>query len=591
MTAADSQSQHEEDTNLFEDSLSLVDRDDTGTETGSTTKTDEGKELPPLEKTGPENTPQTTADAKPRSQGGLAQQTLTLAKNKSKRKSTPKRDPCQPVIVVLDSLGGSARSGAVRALKDWVAAEGEKKRGMEALITEKGYYPKNTQIPMQDNWSDCGVYLLGYVEKFFQNPDGFMQKLLTGSMSAKEDWPELKPSEMRHKIRKIIFECHDRQEEARKVQKKAKKELAVPDKTLSAHTTQRAADSGPMAQSTGCASPGKSPIPKTENESEKRPAKEGSPALAHSPIPLPKPRLGSPFEPQNEHLALIKHPSQERALKVSDSPPIVRSPIKKASVTPRADEKSKRRSPEVRVPGRTPQSHKSSSKGPKKTIGSPPKDEPTCQNSDVSRSPSVNKRRRQDEDNVLTGSPKAKRQSVKSSRQQKADDDLESKASSPQSGKGSAVNMPIEIEDSQEMQVVDPEQDRQLHPSLFAHRRPPSHSPEPKQNSSVSPSFGEISSLSPQDKHGDNRPPRPSIHRQLEAKLDEDDHARRSRAPSASAPKHSLTCTEEVARDPMEAISQSTDRMQLDGVDDGSIVRETPEPDRRSPAVRKPRFP
>ncbi|KNG46101.1 ulp1 protease family protein [Stemphylium lycopersici] len=587
MAPADSQSHHEEDPSLLEDSLSLVDRDDPGSEAGSTTKTNEVREVPPLTKNGPENTPQTTVDVKPRSQGGLAQQTLTFAKSKPKRKLTPKRDPCQPVIVVLDSLGGSARSGAVRALKDWVAAEGEKKRGMEAVITEKGYYPRNTQIPMQHNWSDCGVYLLGYVEKFFQNPDGFMQKLLTGSMSATEDWPELKPSEMRHKIRKIIFECHDKQEEARKVQKKAKKESAVLDKKLPAHTAQEAADSGSMARPSGCVSPEKSPTSKTENDGEKRPVKEEPPALAHPPISSPKTRLGSPFKPQNERSALIKRPSQETTIKVCDSPPVVRSSVEKASATPRSDEKSKRRSPKVRVPGRTPQSHKPASKGSKKTIGSPPKDEPTHQNGDISRSPSVNKRRRQDEDNVSTGSPKAKRQSAKPRRQQKANDDSESKAPSPNSGKGSAANMPIEIEDSQEMQVVDSGQNRHFQPSLFPHRRSPSHSPRPKQTSSISSSLEEILSLSRQEKNGGVRPPRPSLDRQLEAKLDKDDHARRSRAPSASAPKHSLTRIEEVGRDAVEAISQSTDRMQLDGVDDGSIVRETPEPDRRSPAARK----
>jgi sentrin-specific protease 7 len=36
------------------------------------------------------------------------------------------------------------------------------KRGMEAEITAKGLYPKASKIPIQDNFSDCGVFVLAY---------------------------------------------------------------------------------------------------------------------------------------------------------------------------------------------------------------------------------------------------------------------------------------------------------------------------------------------------------------------------------------------------------------------------------------------
>jgi len=157
---------------------------------------------------------------------------LTLSKTKKatkRRFAQPKKDPDQPVILILDSLG-QTRSGAVRALKDWLSAEGKAKRGMEAVITENGYYPKCSQIPTQDNWSDCGVYLLGYAEKFFQDPDQFKYRLLAGEMSAKTDWPELEPKQMRTSMRNVIIECA-KEKKITRVRGKQAKMMTTPAST------------------------------------------------------------------------------------------------------------------------------------------------------------------------------------------------------------------------------------------------------------------------------------------------------------------------------------------------------------------------
>ena len=153
--------------------LSLVDREDTGIEASDTFEVTQAGLARQDPGAGPSTVRPVDAVAKDAHQGILSHLQLATppTKAKVKRKSLPKRDPDQPVVIVLDSLTGNSRSGAVRALKDWIIAEGDHKRGMKAVIKENGYYPKDTQIPMQDNWTDCGVYLLGYVEKFFQNPD------------------------------------------------------------------------------------------------------------------------------------------------------------------------------------------------------------------------------------------------------------------------------------------------------------------------------------------------------------------------------------------------------------------------------------
>ncbi|KAH7396416.1 hypothetical protein BKA66DRAFT_438349 [Pyrenochaeta sp. MPI-SDFR-AT-0127] len=294
-------------------------------------------------------TAQNAFDAETLPKGILSTLTLSPERKKTKRKPTqPKKDPNQPIILILDSLG-QTRSGTVRALKDWLSAEGEAKRGMEATIKEKGYYPKASQIPMQNNWTDCGVYLLGYVEKFFQNPDEFKNKLLTGEMSAKEDWPELKPGDMRTNMREIIFDLAREQNVTRKDQRRAKRGLKntepPPSPLKSEHnvSTSKQVLSGGTTRETGSADPMEAETPSL-NE-------------------LPLPKLASPFQLDLHHTkALSRSHTPEAVGKVSDSSPISTSPVRRVSISPRTRQTTRRRSPEVRIPVKTPQSIASSTR-------------------------------------------------------------------------------------------------------------------------------------------------------------------------------------------------------------------------------------
>lgn len=551
-------SQQDEDPNLFnEATISLVDRDDPGSGVRSRTGVDESNAVTLESETEHMETPQTASDVEVTSRGKLVQSSLSFAKNKNKRKVVPKRDPTQPVVVVLDSLGGIARSGAVRTLKDWIAEEGKSKRGMEAVIKENGYYPKGTQIPMQNNWTDCGVYLLGYVEKFFQNPDEFMHKLLTGSMSAEKDWPELNPSIMRHKMREIIFECHKQQGEARAAQKKAKRESIQ------------------SIQKTSCT---KSPGSRTEAKSDKY-ATDGDDLPQTEPsATLSLPRLGSPLEPNKDSSASVKHSSQGGAAKDPDSPSTTKSPAKPGlanhfNVSPR------RRSPEIRINSRTIQAHKSADD----THSSP--DRLTSQTGHIdqkdqeSRSFSLSKRQRQDNHDHPTGSPNAKRPQMDPSLRRKRDGNSGTKAQSPRSREGSAPDVPIEIKDSQEAKVAGPGLRHPLQPRADTRHMSSLQPPRPIQILQSSPSFEEIPRPPPRSKIIEPGRKGASTGGQVDDDY-ERDHARRSRAPDPSQPSQNLQRSEEETEDPVEAISQSTDQMQLDGTQDSSIVRETPEPAR-----------
>ncbi|EUC46741.1 hypothetical protein COCMIDRAFT_91958 [Bipolaris oryzae ATCC 44560] len=565
--------QQDEDPNLFDEAtISLIDRNDPGSRVRPRTGVDKSNAVNLESETEHMETPQTASDLEALSRRKLVQSSLSFAKNKNKRKAVPKRDPTQPVVVVLDSLGGIARSGAVRTLKDWIAAEGKSKRGMEAVIKENGYYPKGSQIPMQNNWTDCGVYLLGYIEKFFQNPDEFMHKLLTGSMSAEEDWPELNPSTMRHKMREIIFECHKQQEEARAAQKKAKKG-SMQSKVSPDPASKQA------TQETACE---KSLGPMTEAKSDKHATGGDDLPRAELSPTLPLPRLGSPFEPEKDSSASVKHSSQGGAAKDPDSSPTTKSPAKPgfashSKVSPR------RYSPEVRINNRTVQPHNSVDD----THSSP--DRLTShtrhidQKDQESRSFSLSKRQRQDNHNHPTGSPNAKRPQMDPSLRKKRDGNSGTKAQSSRSGEGSAPDVPIEIKDSQEMEIAGRGLCPPLQPRASACHIPSSRPPRPIQMLQPSPSFEEIPRLPPRSKIVELRKKGASTGGQADDDY-ERDHARRSRAPGPSQPSQNFQRGEEGTKDPVEAISQSTDQMQLDGTQDSIIVRETPEP-ARSPII------
>lgn len=131
---------------------------------------------------------------------------------KGKRKSVPQRvsHPDQPTIITFDSLG-LAHAPTVRNLKDYLHEEGKTKRdGMEWEDTQiKGMTAK--EIPLQDNFCDCGLFLLGYVEKFLENPKDFVSRTLRKEIDKEKDWPRMAPSQLRSRVRELVMGLHDEQ--------------------------------------------------------------------------------------------------------------------------------------------------------------------------------------------------------------------------------------------------------------------------------------------------------------------------------------------------------------------------------------------
>ncbi|CAG5040142.1 unnamed protein product [Parnassius apollo] len=82
-------------------------------------------------------------------------------------KNEPIKQPC---ILIFDSLAGASRSRVVATLRDYLTCEYQAKMCKSKVYNKdnmKGSCPK---IPQQNNFTDCGLYLLQYVEQFFKDP-------------------------------------------------------------------------------------------------------------------------------------------------------------------------------------------------------------------------------------------------------------------------------------------------------------------------------------------------------------------------------------------------------------------------------------
>ncbi|CAJ0553616.1 Ff.00g121280.m01.CDS01 [Fusarium sp. VM40] len=123
------------------------------------------------------------------------------AAKSTKRKSTggnQKFSTDEPRILTLDSLG-SPHPPTCRCLRDYLVEEAKHKKGLEIINTPGGMTARG--IPQQDNYCDCGVYVLGYMENFLKNPDEAVRRLLH-----KEDTQWIvKPQEIRAKVRNLLF--------------------------------------------------------------------------------------------------------------------------------------------------------------------------------------------------------------------------------------------------------------------------------------------------------------------------------------------------------------------------------------------------
>lgn len=196
----------------------------------------------------------------------------TSAKKKGKRKSLPpgrKLDPGQPAIVTFDSLTGT-HPATVRVIKDYLLAEADAKRGGMKFDEKQIKGMNATGIPKQDNYCDCGPFLLGYMAKFLEDPQGFMSKAMQKQFDVDKDWPTLVPSKLRTNIRELLFQLYREQEDGKRESAK-KSGKYVP-------AVSRRTESSPIR-----AAPRPEPVKDPPKETIREPAKQVSRSTSPSP--------------------------------------------------------------------------------------------------------------------------------------------------------------------------------------------------------------------------------------------------------------------------------------------------------------------
>lgn len=537
---------HGDDPHAFEEAsqLNLVDPDDPGSRIERPITNSGYVDGPQHDAVGEGLTSHTifVPDMETRATLGTVSASQKSKKPKKRQYVPPKRDPNQPVVIILDSLR-ETRSSAVRALKDWILAEGKARRGMEAIIKENGHYAKATQIPTQSNWSDCGVYLLGYVDNFFQDPDGFKNKLLTGKMSAERDWPEFHPKQMRNHMRKVIFACVKDQEKARSREKRAK--LGTSKMDALPPRTKKEKDSQDQEQN-------EQAPPAAANGSQVTVAvgEVLTEASEQSKVTARPRKLDSPFKfkPTSADLS-AEMPHEEAPSNGSYDPAIGASSAKSTTHNSHTMERSRHRSPEVRIPGKSPEQSRA------------------AQAKALAAKPSTGESQRLHQQADLDVSAPTPRHSEDDSEHSAAASEQTLGTSPQKQGKGESRDPALES-------ISTP---NRAPTRLSTNRERTVGSSPNRRTLRAAPSLEEIN---PSSFHANNaRKRRKDVNVPAEGNLHMGSGEEPLGAQSPMVMDVSLPRAEETLPDMMDVDSPSADGMDLDTTSRASEVKETPEPD------------
>lgn len=223
-----------------------------------------------------------------------------------------KYDPSDPRVIVLDSLDGS-HTNVATTLKTYLKNEIKQRKNVDIEVPQQfGMAAKD--IPFQTNFTDCGIYLLGYLEEFMKDPYEFTRRIL---QHESRTW-DLNASAMRNQIREVIFGLQSdyRQEVKRRKrekmmaskQKKAKSQTppTMPQEASPEVVSEQAVHESPITSSS------------VANPRQRTPAHElSSPTRHATAAPIFKQRSAT----VSPSLAQSKQASSRRAMiKSSQSP-------------------------------------------------------------------------------------------------------------------------------------------------------------------------------------------------------------------------------------------------------------------------------
>ncbi|KAI4888437.1 hypothetical protein NFI96_012616 [Prochilodus magdalenae] len=146
--------------------------------------------------------------------GTLADDTVASENMEWTSKPTICRQPC---ILVMDSLRGPARSTVVKTLREYLEVEWEVKKGTRRSFGKDVMKGSSPRVPQQDNFSDCGVYVLQYVESFFESPLPSFHL----PMNLSEWFPQQRMKTKRDEIKELILKIQSQQQSDRESSRQA----------------------------------------------------------------------------------------------------------------------------------------------------------------------------------------------------------------------------------------------------------------------------------------------------------------------------------------------------------------------------------
>ncbi|KAI3400221.1 hypothetical protein diail_4106 [Diaporthe ilicicola] len=257
-------------------------------------------------------------------------------KPKAPRKgSIRKYDPKAPIVITFDSLGGT-HSAVNTALKTYLQHEIEAKKGLR--VEASGNFGTSAKdIPTQPNFTDCGVYLLGYMREFMKDPHRFVKNIL---QREPRDWDVEAPT-LRNEIRELIFKMqkdyqrdqeHRRRERAQaKRQKQKPQGLAVASEIPSRSSVESPVRESPAPLSSSAAN-SRQVTPLLAERSHLRAAINHDVRVAHVEDDVPQPAA------VDRHDEVGQTRPSHRQSQQTDTPANVNNDVNNASMIVNVDE-------------------------------------------------------------------------------------------------------------------------------------------------------------------------------------------------------------------------------------------------------------
>ncbi|XP_018100198.1 SUMO specific peptidase 7 L homeolog isoform X2 [Xenopus laevis] len=133
--------------------------------------------------------------------------------NQNHKSQEPKRNPCRkvckrPCLLIFDSLKTASVQTTVQVLREYLKVEWEVKRKTTREFSRSNFRELYPKVPKQNNSTDCGLFLLQYVESFVQKPiENF-----DSPIHLKDWFPLTVVKCKREEIRDLILKLHLQQD-------------------------------------------------------------------------------------------------------------------------------------------------------------------------------------------------------------------------------------------------------------------------------------------------------------------------------------------------------------------------------------------